>query len=90
MVLFIAHTTRVEIATSDVAVLVKVDSPKKRLLNRTDEWLPYDARIMRPLTVEDIERDEMIYNRQLAEITANYTRARETLRQALNVAVPTP
>jgi hypothetical protein len=69
-----------DIAVGETEIMVKVESPKRRLLNRGDEWLPYREGVMRPLTMEDVQRDVEIYSAQLNDRMINFNAAVEELR----------
>ncbi len=75
-----------DIAVGETEIMVKVESPKRRLMNRTDEWLPYREGVMRPLTIEDLQRDVEIYTAQLKDRTINFNAAVEELRSRIAIS----
>lgn len=71
----------IDIAVGDTAIMVKVESPKRKLFNRNDEWLPYNPDMMHPLTEKEVVMDLDICDRHFMRIRDNYTDAAEHLRE---------
>ena len=72
-----------DIAIGQDTIMVKVESPKRRLLNRGDEWLPYKEGIMRPLTNDDFLTDVGVYSTRKDEMVKNFYDAVEKLNNIM-------
>lgn len=73
-----------DIAIGTDTIMVKVESPKRKLFNRNDEWLPYREGLMRPLTVEDWELDLDVMTRHLERIVREYELARIKMQSLIS------
>ena len=68
-----------DIAIGTDTLMVKVESPKKKLYAQRDEWLPYREGIMRPLLKEDLLFDVGIYSERRDKIVKDFNDAVDKL-----------
>ena len=64
-----------DIAIGATDIMVKVESPKRKLLNQRYEWLPYRAGVMVPLTQEQLEREIRIYTERRDVLAREFDQA---------------
>jgi hypothetical protein len=50
-----------EVATGDETIMVKVESPKRLAFGHTLEWLPFDAKVMKPATPRKLQAEIQQY-----------------------------
>ena len=50
-----------EVATGDQTIMVRVESPKRLAFGHTLEWLPFDAKVMKPATSKKLQTEIQQY-----------------------------
>jgi hypothetical protein len=74
-----------DIAVGESTIMVKVESPKRKLLNVRDEWLPYKEGLMRPLTAEDVVMDYSAYDKRLNDMIDGYESTKKYLSELMGL-----
>lgn len=64
-----------EVATGDQTIMVRVESPKRLAFGHTLEWLPFDAKVMKPATAKKLQTEIQQYRALLESRLKTYDSA---------------